>query len=128
MNLYISILIFLFHVLQEGLTSGLVLGIISGLVMGLVFGFAFPEERKSPFGLVLVLTSPVLGMGAYLAMAFGYGVSADVVYLGINIVFALCACLGMLTFCLLNRGGLRGLWEVGTTERVATVIKITLFT
>ena len=93
-----------------------------------MFGFAFPEERRSPFGLVLVLTSSVLGMEAYLAMAFVYGVSADVVYLGINIVFALCACLGMLTFCLLNRGGLRGLWEVGTTERVATVIKITLFT
>ncbi len=99
-----------------------------GLVLGLMFGFVFPEERRSLLGPVLVLNSSVLGMEAYLGMAFGYGVSADVVYLGINIVFALCACLGMLTFCLLNRGGLRGLWEVGTTERVATVIKITLFT
>jgi hypothetical protein len=43
-------------------------------------------------------------------------------------VFALCAYYGMMTYCLLNRGGFRGLWEVGTTERIATVIKVTLFT
>jgi hypothetical protein len=88
----------------------------------------FPEGRRSPFGRVLVLISSVLGMEAYLGMAFVYGVSADVVHLGMNIVFALCAYYGMMTFCLLSRGGLRGLWEVGMTERIATVIKITLFT
>ena len=77
---------------------------------------------------MLVLISSILGMEAYLGMAFVYGVSADVVHLGMNIVFALCAYYGMMTFCLLSRGGLRGLWEVGTTERVATVIMITLLT
>ena len=99
-----------------------------GLVLGLMFGFVFPEERRYLLGPVLVLNSSVLGMEAYLGMAFGYGVSADVVHLGMNIVMALCACYGMTTYCLLNRGGFRGLWEVGTTERIAMVIKVTLFT
>ncbi len=93
-----------------------------------MFGFVFPEGRRSPIGLALVLISSILGMGAYLGMAFVYGVSADVVHLGMNIVFALCAYYGMMTYCLLNQGGFRGLWEVGTTERIATVIKVTLFT
>ena len=50
-------------------------GLTLGLVLGLVFGFVFPEECRSPFGLALVLISSVLGMEAYLGMAFVYGVS-----------------------------------------------------
>jgi hypothetical protein len=119
-NIHTSILIFLFQVIQEGL--------IWGLVLEPMQGCAFPEGLRSFLGLGLVLVSSVLGMEAYLGMAFVYGVSADVVHLVMNVVFALSAFYGTMIFCLMSRGGLRRLWEVGMTERIATVIKITLIT
>jgi len=121
--IFISILIFLFNVLQVG--SSYLFALVDALLF--VLGFVLPDGR------LLELVSAVAIRFTFWGLTFGVcwetvdgGNFACVVRLTLNVVYIFVTWAMHAEVALRGTGGLRGLLNVGMTERIVTVINFTL--